>query len=146
MVLGARSMMGVQMAKQPDCVEHNIGTWYARVDGVRLHRKALAEKLGRELVDGEVARHTCDNKRCINPEHLIVGSQGDNVRDAFERHLMPVGSQHPYAKLDEQTVRDIREEYIPRDREHGTRAIARRLGVSQWVVSHAIRGITWKGA
>ena len=38
----------------------------------------------------------------------------------------------------------IRTEYVPRHPEHGTRAIARRLGVSQWTISHALRGETWR--
>jgi hypothetical protein len=106
----------------------------------------LELKLGRKLLPGEVARHTCDNKACINPEHIIVGTQGDNMRDAFERGLHPTGAARPGAKLDDATVLAIRAEYIPRHKDHGTRAIARRLGVSQWTVSHAIRGVTWKEA
>lgn len=109
-----------------------------------MHRLVLARKLGRALADGEVTRHTCDNKRCINPAHLIVGSQGDNVHDAFERGLMPVGSQHYAAKLDEDTVRYIRQVYVPRSREYGTRALARLFSTSQWTISHAIRGLTWR--
>ena len=45
------------------------------------HRVALAKELGRALLPGEVARHTCDNPRCVNPKHLVVGSQADNIRD-----------------------------------------------------------------
>jgi hypothetical protein len=40
------------------------------------------------LVNGyypEVVRHTCDNRRCINPDHLIEGTQLDNVNDRHER-------------------------------------------------------------
>lgn len=54
------------------------------VHGSRLaHRAALAEKLGRP-VDG-MARHTCDNPPCVNPEHLLEGTQLDNMRDMVER-------------------------------------------------------------
>lgn len=130
-----------------DCIDHGRGTYdgYAYgPDGVRLHRAALVKKLGRELVPGEVCRHTCDNKRCINPEHLVPGTVADNNHDAWDRGRHQLGSERPNAKLDEDTVRAIRTEYVPRCQVHGTRAIARRLGVSQWVVSHAIRGITWK--
>ena len=45
------------------------------------HRVALAKELGRALLPDEVARHTCDNPRCVNPKHLVVGSQADNIRD-----------------------------------------------------------------
>jgi len=32
-----------------------------------------------------VVRHTCDNTKCINPDHLILGTQTDNMRDASKR-------------------------------------------------------------
>lgn len=33
------------------------------------------------LTNNLVVRHTCDNKLCINPEHLILGTHLDNVKD-----------------------------------------------------------------
>ncbi len=33
----------------------------------------------------EVARHRCHNPRCINPDHLVLGSQADNRQDDFDR-------------------------------------------------------------
>ena len=34
---------------------------------------------------GTVIRHSCDNRLCCNPRHLLAGSQADNVRDMVER-------------------------------------------------------------
>jgi hypothetical protein len=34
---------------------------------------------------GKVVRHTCDNPSCINPEHLKLGSQPQNIQDMVER-------------------------------------------------------------
>ena len=125
------------------CIDHwRCGT--RQVYNKQQHRRVLEAKLGRAPVRGEVAMHTCDNKRCINPEHLEVGTQVTNVRDAFDRNLQPKGSARRTAKLYEATVAAIRTEYVPRHPEHGTRAIARRLGVSQWTISHALRGETWR--
>lgn len=79
------------MAADTPCIEfdgpRNKGGYGVRslhVSGTRLaHRAALADKLGRQ-VEG-VARHTCDNPPCINPDHLIEGTQADNIDDAVAR-------------------------------------------------------------
>lgn len=34
---------------------------------------------------GAVVRHTCDNRACMNPAHLIIGTQSDNVQDMLAR-------------------------------------------------------------
>lgn len=48
----------------------------------RAHRVALAKKLGRELVSGECALHSCDNPSCVNPQHLDVGDVAEKNRQA----------------------------------------------------------------
>ncbi len=40
-----------------------------------------------EIPDGLVVRHLCDNKLCVNPNHLEVGTVGDNNRDKVGKHL-----------------------------------------------------------
>jgi len=62
------------------------------VHGSRLaHRAVLAAKLGRP-VEG-VSRHTCDNPPCVNPDHLIEGTQADNVADAVRRGRVARGQR-----------------------------------------------------
>ncbi len=38
-----------------------------------------------ESSSGVVARHTCDNSRCVNPDHIIAGTQRDNNHDQIAR-------------------------------------------------------------
>src|SRR5581483_5654180 len=54
------------------------------------NRIALSIRLKRDLLPEEVARHTCDNPPCSNPDHLIPGSTADNNRDCDERGRRPV--------------------------------------------------------
>jgi HNH endonuclease len=59
-----------------------------KLEGTRIsaaaHRAAAALHLP-DFAPHLVVRHTCDNRRCCNPAHLIMGTQADNIRDREER-------------------------------------------------------------
>lgn len=63
--------------------------------GVRLaHRWSLEQKLGRALKTEEVARHQCDERRCVAPHHLEPGSHSDNSQDMVARGRHWMGNIH----------------------------------------------------
>lgn len=49
-------------------------------------RRVLASRIILDIEDRPdlVARHTCDHNWCINPDHLLAGTQRDNILDAIE--------------------------------------------------------------
>lgn len=51
----------------------------------KVHRTVASIKYERDIT-GLVVRHTCDNPKCINPEHLILGTPMDNIKDRDERN------------------------------------------------------------
>lgn len=106
-----------------------------------IHRLAWQIANGIPLNDRlQIVRHTCDNRRCMNPAHLVLGSHQDNTNDAKERDRMPKGESHANAKLDDQQVRWVREWHaMGRD----VRTIALRLRVSKHTVRDVIDGETW---
>ena len=109
------------------------------------HRLAYCEanSVSVESIKGKVIRHTCDNPRCINPEHLLLGTYQDNTNDMLSRGRQAKGENSGVFKLTEDNVRYIREYYIPRCREFGGAALGRKFGVHQSVVSRILNGTTW---
>jgi hypothetical protein len=89
---------------------------------------------GRPLLPGEVARHTCDTPRCVNPLHLVAGTQRDNAQDKLDR-----GRGHRQRLM----LADALE--IRRRAGLGERPadLAREYGVSPAHISNIIAGRTW---
>jgi len=52
-----------------------------------------------EIPEGMVVRHKCDNINCINPEHMELGTQLDNIQDMVERGRSTKGEKNPTSKI-----------------------------------------------
>lgn len=93
--------------------------------------------------------HTCDNGLCVNPEHLYLGTQGDNNRDMVARgrsckgRIIPriCGSGNPNSRLTEEDVRDVLRRYRAGERQA---ALAHAFGVGKSTIGHLVRGETWR--
>lgn len=105
------------------------------------HRMAYERWRG-PIPDGFVVRHTCDNKFCVNPVHLILGKQSDNVADAVERGLNCRGERHGMRRLTEQQVREIKILLHSTNLSH--RVIADRYPVTTSGIEAIAAGRTWK--
>jgi hypothetical protein len=77
-----------------------------------------------------MVRHKCDVPACINPNHLVLGTDADNMRDKKERGRAPKGEAHVSAKLSAAAVKMIRALYVSGHREFGGAALGRRFGVT----------------
>lgn len=84
--------------------------------------------------------HTCDNRRCVNPDHLFLGSSSDNMIDASNKGRINHGEERPQSKLTEGDVRSIRRE---RQRGDSWRVLAARYGVAMNCIISAATGKTW---
>ena len=72
--------------------------WYKPVGQKQMQAHRYVCQLYHGDMTGRVARHICDNTCCVNPEHIIPGSQADNVADAKSRgkykNNIPPGNKH----------------------------------------------------
>jgi hypothetical protein len=104
------------------------------------HRLIYEECFG-EIPDGLVVRHKCDVRNCINPEHLELGTQRDNVLDAVKRNRLLQGERHGWSKINENTVRNIKLMVAEGKRNI---EIAAELNLHKSTVCNVKRGATWK--
>lgn len=76
---------------------------------VRIHRKVYELTKGK-IFPGNVVLHKCDNPKCINPDHLIQGSQKENVHDMVRkgRGFDRSGINNPRSILSEKDVYEIK--------------------------------------
>lgn len=114
---------------------------YGKVRRGRAPRLILAEKIGRDLLPGEVARHTCDNRPCCNPAHLTPGSHADNSRDAIERGRQVRGERHGQSKLTWAQVESIRSLFATGEVRQADLAI--RFGVARSTIGTVVARRGW---
>jgi HNH endonuclease len=109
---------------------------------IRAHRYSYELHKG-PIPDGLVVRHTCDNKLCVNPAHLLVGTQADNMQDMVTRKRggKSQGSSHAYAKLSESDIPVIRALV---DSGKSLSAVSRLYGVGVCAISNIAKRKSWK--
>ena len=86
-----------------------------------------------------VVRHTCDNPPCCRPEHLRLGTQGENMQDRDARGRAAAGRTP--LKLTADKAAEIRAKVASGESQ---RSVARAFGVSQPMVSGIVRLTAWR--
>ena len=111
---------------------------------LRAHRVAYELWIG-PIPEGMCVCHSCDNRKCVNPNHLWLGTRKDNNQDCRQkgRDIHPKGEKHPRAKLTEPQVKEIRSLYIKGDREFGQHGLARKYNITQAAVGRIVKGKGW---
>ena len=138
------------MSKQQDCINFNghiatngYGKINIKVDGrykvEMAHRAAYADKHG-PIPKGMVVMHACDNRACVNTEHLSLGTQKDNLADMVAKGRSARGSSHPNAKLCEGDIPRIMDLLACGCTQS---KIAAWFGISQAAVSNIKQGSKW---
>lgn len=122
------------------------GYFYADNCNIGAHRAAYIINTKQEIPKGYCVCHKCDNKICVNPHHLFLGTIKDNNLDMIKkgRACFPkprIGSLNRSCKLDEIKVKEI----INRISQGKTnKEIASEFCVSQQIIYNIKIGRTWR--
>lgn len=89
--------------------------------------------------------HACDRRHCVNPAHLFLGTQKENIQDALSKGRMATGQRSGMYTQGLTTLTDDQVREINCMLNEGVlqREIAERFGVGQTMVSHIASGKAW---
>jgi hypothetical protein len=137
------------------------GIFTVKKKNIYAHRYSWSFVNG-EIPEGMVICHRCDNPSCVNPDHLFIGTQKENLDDMKNKGRSPVGEKHRTkthpelvlrgeqigtSKLSEEQVRKIREEYRPGKpgvkSETSLTGLAKKYGVNFQTISKIINNKRW---
>ncbi len=123
-----------------------IGRGKRNHGNTKAHRVAYEIFYDVKLAPSDLVLHRCDNPSCVNPMHLWLGNQRDNMQDMLLKgrgSLPPVrrGTDNNKAKLDECKVRQI---FQLRCNGYTTYQIAAMFGVSRPAICSVLNRYTWR--
>lgn len=120
------------------------GSGYGRIPlGTRQHwayAHRVSWQLHRGPIPGEMCvLHRCDNRTCVNPDHLFLGTRTDNAADRDAKGRTCRGEDRPH-RLTRIQVDEIRRRY---KRGNGF-ALAAEFGVARATISNIVTGHSWR--
>lgn len=114
------------------------GYAYIHADN-RMYRanRASYEVFVGPIPDGAVVRHRCNRRKCVRPDHLITGTQRQNLADMIGARRSANGERNARAVLTDRDVDNIREAYAGRSTTY--KALGAEYGVDASTIGLIVR-------
>ena len=129
-----------------DWTASTAGKGYGQIKLPGTRRQIYAHHLSYLIHIGEIPKgkhvmHRCDNPKCVNPGHLMVGTSSDNHRDMVSKGRHLYGDRNGNAILTDSDIRAIRMLCAAGDLPQWR--IAQMFGIQQMEVSRIHRRVRW---
>lgn len=89
-------------------------------------------------VTGQYVLHKCKHRNCVNPDHLYLGTQKQNVQDQIDAGTFVYGSKNGWSKLTEEDIPKIRNSDLT------YKQLAAQFNVSPYTIWDILKGRSWK--
>ena len=105
------------------------------------HRIAYERKNG-PIPEGLKVLHRCDNPPCINPDHLFLGTDADNVADKVAKGRGASGERNGHSKLKASMVLEIREQHATGEYTH--KDLSHKHRISRTIITRIVNRTIWR--
>ena len=145
--LESRFWHSVKKAGAKDCWEWIgaiSGSGYGHVQ--HKGRSLLAHRVAWQLTNGSIPEgllicHVCDNRICVNPEHLFIGTYASNYHDSAAKGRNTRGTKNAMTALTENEVLELRAQYSTQN--FTLAKLASMYNMSQSGIFHIVKRETW---
>ncbi len=135
-----------RLNKETGCIEwlrpHVLGYGHLTINKVRIGAHRLSWELFHgKSADGFLVMHACDNRRCINPNHLVLGTDALNQQDKVLKGRQAKGTDFKSTKLNENKIKEI---FVLSQQGFNQKEIANQFNIHPSNISNILRRKRWK--